>query len=64
MVAPYLNSGELGKLFAEVPKIHWPVSVYRPQTAVTPLRVKTVFDLLAGILEARFKSEDPFYKKT
>ena len=55
MVAPYLLNGELVELFAEVPKIRWPVSIYRPQRVVTPMRVKVVFDLLAEILGKRFE---------
>ena len=54
MVAPYLLSGELVELFAEVPKIRCPVSIYRSQRVVTPVRVKVEFVLLAEILGKRF----------
>lgn len=52
--APYLANGELIELFADIPKIHWPVYLYRPQRVVTPQRVRVVFDLLVEILAKRF----------
>ncbi|MFC0322576.1 LysR family transcriptional regulator [Gallibacterium melopsittaci] len=55
LVDPYLATGDLVELFAEIPKYHWPVYVYRPQRAVTPTRVKVIFDLLVDIVGRRFK---------
>lgn len=55
LVEPYLKTGELVELFAEIPKYQWPVYVYRPQRSVTPTRVKVVFDLLVEIVGKYFK---------
>lgn len=62
LVDPYLSSGELVELFAEIPKYRWPVYVYRPQRTITPTRVKVVFDLLVEIVGKRFKAK-PHTKK-
>ncbi|SMB88995.1 DNA-binding transcriptional regulator, LysR family [Pasteurella testudinis DSM 23072] len=51
---PYLDSGELVELLPDLPKIHWPLYLYRPHRNVTPARVTLVFELLLGILQKRF----------
>lgn len=51
---PDLERGELVELLPDVPKIAWPLYLYRPQRNVTPARVKIVFELLADILQQRF----------
>ena len=55
MADPYIAAGELVEVFADIPKIRWPVYLYRPQRVVTPTRVKVVFDLLVEILGKRFQ---------
>lgn len=47
---PYIERGEMVELFAEQPRKSWDAYLYRPQTKVTPARVKWVFDELADIL--------------
>ncbi|KGQ70664.1 LysR family transcriptional regulator [Chelonobacter oris] len=51
---PHLQNGKLVEVLADIPKIRWPIYLYRPQRAVTPVRVKVVFDLLAAILSKYF----------
>lgn len=53
---PCIAKGELVEVFADIPKIRWPVYLYRPQRVVTPTRVKVVFDLLVEILGKRFQA--------
>ena len=53
---PYLATGDLVEIFAEIPKMRWPIYVYRPQQTVTPTRVKVVFDILVDILMRRYYS--------
>ncbi|MCP1661048.1 LysR family transcriptional regulator [Neisseria perflava] len=55
---PYLQRGELVELLPDLPKIQWPVYLYRPQQTVTPARIKRVFDLLAEILQTRFFQQE------
>lgn len=50
---PHLASGALLELFADTPKVPWPVYLYRPQRNVTPVRVQKVFELLTEVLQAR-----------
>ncbi|MGR3807708.1 LysR family transcriptional regulator [Pasteurella testudinis] len=52
---PYIANGELEEVLAQIPKIRWPVYLYRPQRTVTPTRVKVVFDMLLEILQKYFK---------
>ncbi|UOO80730.1 LysR family transcriptional regulator [Uruburuella testudinis] len=56
MADPHLANGSLVEIFAEIPKIHWPVYLYRPQRVITPTRVKVVFDLLVEIIGKRFQT--------
>ncbi|MDO4997451.1 MAG: LysR family transcriptional regulator [Neisseria sp.] len=51
---PYLQSGELIELFADLPRKHWDAYVYRQATTVTPPRVKWAFDTLSEIVGKRF----------
>ncbi|MGR6981124.1 LysR family transcriptional regulator [Testudinibacter sp. P27/CKL/0425] len=53
---PYLQNGELVEVLADIPKMRWPVYLYRPQRTVTPVRVKVVFDLLLKILSRHFQT--------
>lgn len=53
---PYLATGELVEIFADIPKMRWPIYIYRPQQAVTPTRVKVVFDILLEILMRYYSS--------
>ncbi len=51
---PYLENGELVKLFADLPIDKWQLYLYRPYQMVTSPRVLFVFDCLAQILKKRF----------
>ncbi|MDO5638949.1 MAG: LysR family transcriptional regulator [Neisseria sp.] len=50
-----LASGDIVELFADIPKIQWPVYIYRQQQTATPARVKFVFDELVKIAGRQLK---------
>ncbi|KAE9528986.1 LysR family transcriptional regulator [Testudinibacter aquarius] len=52
--ADALATGEVVELFADIPKIQWPVYLYRQQQTAVPARVKFVFEELARIVGRRF----------
>ncbi|HPQ95517.1 MAG: LysR family transcriptional regulator [Thiothrix sp.] len=52
---PDIASGELVEVLSDIPKMQWPVYLYRPQRVVTPVRVLEVFELLVGIFGKHFK---------
>ncbi|WP_373840422.1 LysR family transcriptional regulator [Glaesserella sp.] len=51
---PYLENGELVKLFADLPIDKWQLYLYRPYQTMISARVKWVFDTLGEILHRRY----------
>lgn len=51
---PYLQSGQLVRLFPKVDIQKWQLFLYRPYETVTPPRVLKVFEVLEGILKEEF----------
>ncbi|MDU8924950.1 LysR family transcriptional regulator [Pasteurellaceae bacterium LIM206] len=56
---PYLQSGELVELFADMPKTAWTVYLYRSQSTVVPARIRFVFDEMKRILTTYFSEQTP-----
>ena len=51
---PYIEQGALQAMFPDLQIVAWTLYLYRPYQTVTSVRVLKVFDLLTGILKARF----------
>lgn len=55
---PFVESGQLVEIYKEVERVTWPVYAFRPKQAVTPPRVRKVFDLLVDSFRARLPADN------